>query len=144
MQNTDQTTLGNSIEVSSMPWFKLNKSNQVFFHLTFHSIFHSAVPFHSTFRVLYPPIDYTVICSSGSSKIKGTASGIYPIPLRISGQYLYPSGSSSTSWGIYISPRKSRSLPGEYIYPPGSQLTSKSYLPLTPPYERRRGWLHKE
>ena len=29
-------------------------------------------------------------CSSGSSKIKGTASGIYPIPLRISGQYLYP------------------------------------------------------
>ena len=41
-------------------------------------------------------------CSSGSSKIKGTASGIYPIPLRISGQYLYPSGSSSTSWGIYI------------------------------------------
>ena len=75
----------------------------------------------------------TCICSSGSSKIKGTASGIYPIPLQISGQYLYPSGSSSTSWGIYISPRKSRSLPGEYIYPPGSQLTSKSYLPLTPP-----------
>ena len=85
----------------------------------------------------------TTVCSSGSSKIKGTASGIYPIPLRISGQYLYPSGSSSTSWGIYISPRKSRSLPGEYIYPPGSQLTSKSYLPLTPPYERR-GWLHRE
>ena len=83
-------------------------------------------------------------CSSGSSKIKGTASGIYPIPLRISGQYLYLSGSSSTSWGIYISPRKSRSLPGKYIYPPGSQLTSKSYLPLAPPYERRRGWLHRE
>ena len=57
-----------------------------------------------------------------------------PYPLRISGQYLYSSGSSSTSWGIYILPRKSRSLPGEYIYPPGSQLTSKSYLPLTPPY----------
>ena len=72
------------------------------------------------------------LCSSGSSKIKGTASGIYPIPLRISGQYLYPSGSSSTSWGIYISPRKSRSLPGEYIYSPGSQLTSKSYPPTYP------------
>ena len=76
-------------------------------------------------------------CSSGSSKIKGTASGIYPIPLQISGQYLYPSGSSSTSWGIYISPRKSRSLPGEYIYPPGSQLTSKSSVPPTYPSVRK-------
>ena len=48
MQNTDQTTLGNSIEVSSMPRFKLNKSNQVFFpfDVPFHIPFRRSIPFH--------------------------------------------------------------------------------------------------
>ena len=51
-------------------------------------------------------------CSPGALKIKGTASGIYPIPPGyqglLPGGYIYPPGSGGlTSWGIYISPRKS-------------------------------------
>ena len=51
-------------------------------------------------------------CSPGALKIKGTASSIYPIPPGyqglLPGGYIYPPGSGGlTSWGIYISPRKS-------------------------------------
>ena len=73
---------------------------------------------------------HTVICSSGSSKIKGTASGIYPIHCGFQGNtyipqevVLLPGGLyiaqevTLTSWGIYISSRKSadfKKLPPTY------------------------------
>ena len=66
------------------------------------------------------------ICSPGALKIKGTASGIYPIPPGyqglLPGGYIYPPGSGGlTSWGIYISPRKSAyHFLGIYIYRPGN------------------------
>ena len=52
--------------------------------------------------------DTTSFCSPGAFKIKGTASGIYPIPL---GHFL---------GNIYITQEVVGWLPGEYIYFPGS------------------------
>ena len=51
------------------------------------------------------------LCSPGSSKIKGTDYGIYPIfddfYDLLPGQYMYCPGSSQlASWAIHILPRK--------------------------------------
>ena len=58
LQNTDQTTLGNSTYRYSVYKWALGYDSswtsqiKLFCRLAFHSIFHSAVPFHSAFHLL--------------------------------------------------------------------------------------------
>ena len=56
-------------------------------------------------------LNLTILCSPGSSKIKGTDYGIYPVfddfYDLLPGQYMYCPGSSPlASWAIHVLPRK--------------------------------------